>query len=157
MTPCVLAAEDQTAAVFVSVMVIGTLKLSGSAKGRIGTSLQMSRSRTVYSTGLLSSLGVRGSCWLVSAVSESCSDTETNQNKDYITAVGFALTLRCTGRGHMMKLTREGGSLTSFACLSGKSSRQLALYLLEKKKCQNTSRVRNTLQVNAVFTDPQTH
>lgn len=34
---------------------------------------------TVCVTGLLSSLGVRGSWWLVSAVSESCSDTVTNQ------------------------------------------------------------------------------
>lgn len=32
-------------------------------------------SRIVHVTGLFSSLGVRGSCWLVSIVSESCSDT----------------------------------------------------------------------------------
>lgn len=38
-------------------------------------------SRIVHVTGLLSSLGVRGSCWLVSIVSESCSDTAKKKNK----------------------------------------------------------------------------
>lgn len=35
----------------------------------------------VYITGLLSSLGVRGSCWLVSVVSESCSDTAADHKQ----------------------------------------------------------------------------
>ena len=35
----------------------------------------------MHITGLLSSLGVRGSCWLVSIVSESCSDTAKKPNK----------------------------------------------------------------------------
>lgn len=48
----------------------------------MGTFLLISLSRIVYFTGLLSSLGVRGSCWLVSVASDSCSDTATNHKNN---------------------------------------------------------------------------
>lgn len=56
----------------------------------MGTLLLFSLSRSVYIlmcvfiTGLLSSLGVRGSCWLVSVVSESCSDTATDHKHNQV-------------------------------------------------------------------------
>lgn len=83
----------------------------------------------MHITGLLSSLGVRGSCWLISVVSESCSDTATNQKQIILHTSSLTLWI-IVDRGHTC-------TLTSFASLSGESHRQLTLYL-EKGQNQVT-------------------
>lgn len=58
-----------------------TAEGSSSEDNLTGALILFILSRIVHVTGLLSSLGVRGSCWLVSIVSESCSDTAKKKNK----------------------------------------------------------------------------
>lgn len=104
-----------------------TAEGSSSEDNLTGALILFILSRLVHVTGLLSSLGVRGSCWLVSIVSESCSDTAQKSKRkkkkrklspNNISSLAFWKSTTCT--------------LTCFARLSGESCRQLTLYLLEQ-------------------------
>lgn len=59
-----------------------TAEGSSSEDNLTGALILFILSRFVHITGLLSSLGVRASCWLVSIVSESCSDTAKTKKKE---------------------------------------------------------------------------
>lgn len=90
-----------------------------------------------FLTGLLSSLGVRGSCWLVSVVSESCSDTVETKKQEKLKMIFNHF----TNAVFFFKVVFfvSNNTLTGFASLPGQSSRQLTLYLLRKNKNKKMS------------------
>lgn len=74
----------------VSGLFFSVFLLSGKLQSKVMKSKVLGRD---FLTGLLSSLGVRGSCWLVSVASECCSDTVETKKQEKLKMFFYHFTI----------------------------------------------------------------